>query len=450
MKLKEDVFFSYFLTFFLLLGSIIYAQEVKSYSLDEAKEYAKENNYDVQKALLAIDAANKQKWEVTAMGFPQIELTAQYTKFIDIPTQLIPGEFFDEEAGTFIPVQFGVPHNASYGITATQLIFSGSYIVGLQASRTYMQLSEQAHKKSQLDAGELVTQTYFLVLLSEENQRVLSASLDNIRNTYIEINEMNKEGFIEITDVKQMLISVNALENQLKSINQQIEVAYELLKLQMGLDIGTAIKLSDNLNSFLVETTANPKSDRTFSLENNINIKLLQTQVELADLSLRNEYSTFLPSIAAFANIEKNAQRNEFNFFDGGEPWFKTTIAGVQLSWPIFSGGQKIFKIQKARIELKQAEIDRKKAEQSLDLQYMQVHSAYKTALNSFKNSEENKTLAYDIYEISLEKYKEGMISSMELVQAHNQYLKAEGDYLQSASSLLTTRTQLDKLFNEI
>lgn len=450
MNLRVEVFFRYTLLLLLMLVTFLPAQEVKSFSLEEAKEYAKENNYDVQKALLAIDAANMQKWQVTAIGFPQIELKAQYSKFIDIPTQLIPGEFFDKEAGSFIPVQFGVPHNASYGINATQLIFSGSYIVGLQASRTFMQLSEQAHKKSQIDAGEEVSNTYFLVLLAEENKKVLVKSLENLNTTYNEIVEMNKEGFIEETDVSQLRISVNQLQTQLNSVDQQIEVAYKLLKLQMGLDIETPIKLSDNLNQFLMETIANQKSDRPFVLKNNIGYKLLQTRERLSDLSLKNEYSTFLPNIAAFANIEKNAQRNEFNFFDSGLPWFKTTIAGIQLSWPIFSGGQKIFKVQKAKIELKQAEVDRIKAEQGLNLQYTQIRSAYKTALNSYNNARENKELANNVYDINLEKYKEGLISSLELVQAHNQYLQAEGSYLQTAAQLLTARTKLDKLLNEI
>jgi outer membrane protein TolC len=218
----------------------------------------------------------------------------------------------------------------------------------------------------------------------------------------------------------------------------------------MGIELETPIALSDSLTQLLKTGQIGERLQREFHVEDNIGFKLLLTQEKLADLTLKNEYSKFLPNIAAFASFEKNAQRNEFNFFDTSLPWYKTTVAGIQLSWPIFSGGQKIFNIQKAKIELQQAQLDRKKAEQGLNLQYTQAHSALQTAFNSYKNARENKKLAGEVYEINLEKYKEGMISSLDLVQAHNQYLQAEGDYLRSASELLNARTTLDILLNEI
>jgi len=450
LMIQTTVKVSRIILFILVVSGSLFAQQERSFSLEEAKTYAKKNNYDVQRAKLAIEVANKQKWQVIATGFPQITLSADMSKLIDIPTQLIPGEFFGEDAGTFIPVQFGVPYNASYGLTASQLIFSGSYIVGLQASKTFLQLSEQAHKKSEIDVGETITQSYFLVLMAEENKKVLATSLQNITTTYNEISELNKEGFVEATDVSQMQISVNQLETQLKSVEQQIDVAYKMLKLQMGIDINDPIILTDSLGQILKTEDISERLRRDFHVEENIGFKLLLTQEKLADLTLKNEYSTFLPTIAAFANIEKNAQRNSFNFFDTSKPWYKTTVAGIQLSWPIFSGGQKIFKVQEAKIELKQAQLDRKKAEQGLDLQYTQARSALKTAYDSYQNSRENKKLANEVYQINLEKYKEGIITSLDLVQAHNQYLQAEGDYLKSASQLLSARTTLDKLLNEI
>lgn len=434
----------------LVTAGFLHAQEAQSFSLEEAKEYAKKNNYDVQKAKLAIGIANKQKWQVTATGFPQVSFNIQYNRLLDIPVTLIPAQFFGGDSGKYIAAKFALPHNASFGFTITQLIFNGSYIVGLQASRTYSELSEQAFEKTKLDAGESIAQTYFLILLAEENKKILSTSLENITKTYDEIKEMNKEGFVEATDVSQMQISVNQLKTQLNSVGEQIDVAYKMLKLQMGIEINEPITLTDNLATLLAESGIDKSLKTNFNVEENIGFKILLTQERLADLSLRNEYSKFLPTISAFATIEKNAIRKEFNFFDTDQPWYKSTIVGLQLSWPIFSGGQKIFNIQKAELELEQAELDRRKAEQGLQLQFTQARSALRTAYDSYQNAQENKQLANEVYEINLEKYKEGIISSLDLVQAHNQYLQAEGAYLMSASQLLTARTTLDKLLNEI
>jgi len=429
---------------------IVHAQQPREFSLEEAVSYARQNNYDVQKALLAIDVANMQKWEVTASGFPQINLNAQYQKLIDIPTQLIPGEIFGGDPGSTIPVKFGKPHNASYSANVTQLVFSGSYFVGLQASRTFLELSEQAHEVARLDAREAVTQSYFLVLIVEENMKVLKSSLENLRKTHYEISEMQKEGFAEATDVKQLQISINQLENQIKSVAQQEDVAFQMLKIQMGLDIDSPITLTDNLNTFLVQGPADELLRREFEVENYVGFRLAVTRERLADLTLKNEWSTFLPTISAFASAERTAQRDEFNLFDSGERWFPTTVIGLRLNWPIFSGGRKAFSIQRARAELRQTQIDLRQAEQGLLLQYNRALGAFETAYDSFKNSENNKELAKEVYQINLEKYREGLISSLELVQAHNQYLRAEGNYLQAASDLLNNRTRLIKLLEGV
>ena len=154
----------------------------------------------------------------------------------------------------------------------------------------------------------------------------------------------------------------------------------------------------------------------------------------------------FLPTISAFGRIERNAQRDEFNFFDKKLPWFPTTVVGLQFSWPIFSGGQKIFKIQKAKIELKQAELQLRQAEQGLQLQYDQAKANLTTASKKYTNTAKSRGLAKDVYDINLEKYKEGLITSLDLIQSYNQYLQSESDYMMATSELLNAQNKLDKL----
>lgn len=430
--------------------TLLSAQEAQKFSLDDARRYAVNNNRDVKKALLGIDAADKQVWEVTANGFPQIEISGTYQHLIDIPTQQIPGEFFGAPAGTFIPVKFGTPHNARYGISASQLIFSGSYFVGVQASRIYRQLSEQNYARTRLEVKATVTNTYNLILIAEENRRILIKSKENLERTLYEIDEMHKEGFVEQTDVKQLRISLNELESGIRALDQQIEVAYKLLKLQMGIDIDKPITLSDNLDSVLRKTDLYDPMERPFNVRNTIGLKAMITQEELAGLSYKNEKVTFLPTLAAFASVQRDAQRTKFNIFDRDEKWYPTTIVGVQLSWPIFSGSAKIFRMQKAKIELDQARLQREQAEQGLQLEYQRARSALSSALDRFKNSEANRELSKEVYETTLEKYREGLVSSLELTQGHNQYLSSERTYLQAVSDLLNARTALAKLLETI
>jgi outer membrane protein len=144
--------------------------------------------------------------------------------------------------------------------------------------------------------------------------------------------------------------------------------------------------------------------------------------------------------------MSQSAQRDEFNLFDSNEKWFPTTVVGLQLSWPIFSGGAKIFRVQKAKLELKSAQVQKAKAEQGLQLEYDQTRSALISAWDRYANARSSRDLAKEVYEITLEKYKEGVSSSMDLTQGHMQYLQSEGNYLQSASALLAARVKMDRL----
>ena len=436
------------LSLLILLSSSVMAQKAMTFTLEEAQAYALKNNYDIREALLGIEAADKQLWQVTSTGFPQLEASAEYQKLIDIPTQLIPGEIFGGDPGSTIPVRFGKPHNATYGLTLTQLIFSGSYLVGLQASKVYLQLSEQNLERTQLDIKDAVSRTYFSILIGEENRKVLQTSLDNLKKTHYEISEMYKEGFVESTDEKQLRISVTELKNGLRSLDQQLIVAYKLLKIQMGIDLKESISLSDDLSITLSALGIQERLQDEFDLYGNVNYRSLVTQERLADLTLKNEWTTFLPTVVGFAFMQRNAQRDKFNIFDWNEKWYPTTAIGINLSWPIFSGGTKIFRVQKARVELKQAQIQKEKTAQGLILEFERVQSQLKTSYDNFKSAESNKQLASEIYNVTLEKFREGIVSSLDLVQSHNQYLKSESDYLQAISDLLNARSSMDKLLN--
>ena len=330
----------------------------------------------------------------------------------------------------------------------TQLIFSGSYIVGLQASNTYLKLQEQSNKRSELDVAQSVTQSYYLVLLIEENQRILEQSLENIKKIHYEVEESFKEGFVEDTEVKQLQISLTQLENSLNTLVQQLDISYKLLKLQMGIDINENIKLTEKLEDILQLVNISSLVKSEFDLRKNIEFQLIDSQVKMTELSLKNEWSKFLPTIAAFGTYQYNAMRSKFNFFDGDEKWFNTGIIGLKLEMPIFNSGAKFFKVQQSRVELKQAENTKRKVEQGLALQYSQAKSELKSNYDIYQNNKANMQLSKEVFDKTVEKYKEGISSNFELMQVHNQYLGTQSEYFKSMSDLLNSKNSLDRLLN--
>ncbi len=425
--------------------SQVMGQNVKELSLPEAQRYALQNNRDVRKAALEIEAASKEKWAVTASGFPQIEASGEVSKLLDIPTQLIPGEFFGRPGET-IPVQFGKPYNANYGISASQLIFSGSYFVGVRAANVYMELSKQNLERTELETKATVTKTYFLVLAAEANKAVLEKTLKNVRQTRYEVEEMYKEGFSEHTDVKQLKISVNDMESNIRSLEKQIEITHQLLKVQMGMPVEQPIRLTDQLDAILAQAEIESLLEPDFQAQENINFRAVLTRQQLAEMQVRRQYTRFLPTLAAFGSIQRDAQRDAFNFLDSDKDWYPTTVIGLRLSWPIFNGGSKIFDLQKAKIEEKKARIDKINAEEGLKLQYKKARNNLTEARDRLESARSNRNLAREVYEMNREKFSEGILSSLDLTQSHNQYLNAEADYLKAVSDVLNARTELKKI----
>jgi len=434
----------------LLFSMDLTAQNVKEFHLEDVQKYALENNRDVRKADMSVEAAIKQIGEVRGTGLPQLDISASYRYMLDIPTQLIPAEIFGGDPGTTIPVKFGKPQLANVGISISQLLFSGSYLVGLSASRVYLQLSERNRIRTELDVKATVTDTYYLILIAEESRKILRETLDNLEQTKNEVTELNKEGLNEQADVKQIQISYNAVENGIKTLDQQIEIAYKLIRYQMGLPLDQEIILLDDLNSVISSLDIEVALGMMFEPDSNINILMMETQVNLADLSLSNEKRSFLPTLAGFLSFQRDAQRDQFDFFNFDKNWYPTSVIGLQLNWPIFSGSSKIYKVQKAQIEYEQAKLNLENVREGMQVQHSQARGELVAARDRYLNARTNRDLALEVYEFNLQKYREGLISSLELTQGHNQYLEAERSYLENLSTALTALTKLKKLLETL
>jgi len=385
--------------------------------------------------------------ETVASGFPQLNSTLGYMNNLELTTVLIPN-FFEGKFEEKIPVQFGTQHNASVNFTVNQLLFSGSYIVGLKTSKIYRQLADQNHERTQSDILETVTNTYYLILVSEETKRILKSNIANLEKTHYEIRERYKEGFVAKTDADLVQITVTSLKNSLQSIVRQKEVAYKLLKYQMGLDLSEQIVLTDKLEDILKKIDVSKESNVEFDLQRNIDYKLLETQEKLTEMALRNEKAKYFPSVSFFYTFQWNAFRDAFSFFNFKESWFRSQIVGINVNIPLFTSGVQNARVAQASIALKQARNTRIQASQGLALEAIRAKSTLDSAYENYLNTKENMRLSKKVYDATLFKYNEGVASSLDLTQAHDKYLVAQSDFIQAMSGLLTAKNKLDRLNN--
>jgi len=422
--------------------------EKKTFSLEEAQNFAIENNLNVKNAKIDVKIARKKIWETTAIGLPQVTGSTSYTDNLKLTTMLMPNFFGDPSE--MIEVQFGTQHNSSAALSANQLIFSGPYIVGLMAAKVYKQISQQNLEKTEIDIKEMVTQNYYLVLLTEETKRTLVKNYSNTEKTYLETQAMYEQGFVEETDVDQLKVTLTTLNNSINSMERQEKLSKNMLKFQMGLDIETPVFLSDSLHGILEKINLQLLAVNNFNINNNIEFNIIETQVELASLDLKRQKTEYLPNISVMYMNNWNAMRDKFNFFDTDEKWYRSEMLGFTLNIPVFSSGSKMSKVSQKKLALEKAVENQKLVRQSLEMENQQTRFDYNTALEKYLSENENVKLAERILEKTRIKYKNGMASSFELVQANNQYLQTESGLTSAIVELLNAKIRLDKIMNRL
>lgn len=425
---------------------------VMELTLEQAQACAVENNYDIKNARLDIEIAGKKVWETAAIGLPQVSGSVSYQNIFTVPVMTMGGsiavapdppddQYYHYHEEFEADLELGVKENTTYSINATQLIFNGEYIVGLQAAKLYKLLSAQNLENTKKNIKEIVAQAYFLVLMATENKGVLVSSLKNIEKIISETEKMYNAGFMEETDVDQLKLTGKNMENSVRSLERQTDLGEDLLKLQMGLPLEAKISLTETLDGLMEKTAVDVVSEQAFVLEDHISYKLLTTQENLSLLNLRREKATLLPTISAFYTHQELMNKPEFNFIP-------PDILGVSVVIPVFSSGMKLSKISKARLELEKARYTKEQVARSLELGVNQARSDFLNAYEKFLNVKEAKELSKKIFDKTSVKFKEGMASSFELTQAQNQYLLSESNYYNAVFELLNAKNKLDTALN--
>jgi len=434
---------------FSILSIHVYGQKTYVLDLKKAIELAKQENRNILNAKADVAIAKKKVWETTAIGLPQITTNAKFQNMLDIPVTLMPEKIFNPNAGPddYIPMKFGQDYSANFDFSASQLLFSGEYIVGLQASKTYKELSYKAALKSENDVVELVTKSYYAVLFAYMNEKVLKNTQKDIQKTYDELKKTYEVGMVDETDVSQLELNLLTVNNSIASVHRQIKVAEQILKFQIGIDVNDSIYLTDSLSYIFNNTSLSPILKQDFDINKNIEYQMLQTQKHITNLSLKREKSLFLPTLSAFYAHSVSGQTNNFDdYFNGNQKYYQSNIIGAGLRWDIFNSGSKIVKVQQAKLEVDKMKNQEYILEQSLQFQVNQSRTQLKNAYDTYIKEEKNTKLAEKIYKRSLIKFSNGLISSAELTQLNIQYFNSQSAYYGAMMSVLNAKAELDKI----
>ncbi|SDG89493.1 TolC family protein [Psychroflexus sediminis] len=423
----------------------------KSYefTLQEAIDFAIDSSYATINARRDVAIALKQKWETTADGLPQIDGAVNYEYNAIIRQTPLPGELVGEEPGTFVPVQFTPRQNMNASVTLNQLIFDGSYIVALQAAKTFLEYSDNAETRTKLEVRKDVVSAYGNVLLTQNSIDIIENNLETAEKNLYETRKIYENGLAEEEDVEQLQITYQQLQSQLNNAQRMRDISKESLNMVLGLPINTEVILLEDLenlaNREVLETEVLAND---LQVENTIQFKIADNLVKQRELEMKLEKSKALPSLSAFANYGQTSFGDDFEFFSSRAEWFEFSTIGVSLNVPIFSSLQRSARTQKAKIEMKKAETQKTQAINQIKLQLNNAKSNFEFAVDNYELSKKNLELAERIEHKNQVKFKEGVASSFELRQAQQQLYAAQNELLQSMLDIINSKAEIEKIIN--
>jgi len=417
-------------------------------SLKEAINFAIENSYNTKASKNDIKSAKQKVWETTATGLPQISAAVDYQNWLKQQISLIPAELFGGTAGEFAEVNFSTKQTLTGAVTLKQLIFDGSYLVGLQASKTYLKISKQANEKTELVTREAIINAYGNVLVTENSIQILERNIKILEKNLNDAKKIFENGLNEEEDVEQLEITLGNLNSQLSSFKRMKVIAYKMLKISLGTSTDTKLVLTDSLDSLTEENINLGLIAEDFNLTDNIDFKIAQNDRESKRLLVKLEQSKALPSLSAFVNYGYSGYSDTFTFLDKDQKWFGSSLLGVSLNIPIFSSLGRTAKTKQAKIALETADIKLKELKQKLNLQAETAKSNYQLSIENYNTSKKNVGLAERIEKKQRIKFFEGISSSFDLLQAQNQLYSQQQNYIQSMLEVIAKKATLENALN--
>jgi outer membrane protein TolC len=414
-----------------------------SFTLQQSVDYALQHNTSVQNATLDQVAANNKVKEVIGIGLPQISSTFQVQDYLDIPTSLIPGEFFGGPPGSYIPVKFGTKYNASLGFSASQIVFSGSWFLGVKASQIYQDLAQKNVDRTRIETQADVTKAYYTVMVNQEKKLLIDANLAKLKKTKDDTKALFDNGFVEKIDLDRITVAYNNLVTEADNIKRLLDLSLVLLKYQMGMDQSAKLSITGKIQdlSFTPATLASGKFDYNNRVEYQSMDLLLRGQKKL----LQAERVGYFPTIALFGSLQAQAQRTKFDFFDTQQHWYPISVIGLQVSIPIFDGLQRHYRVQQSRVEVLKAENNLLMIQRTIDMQQAVAKVNLQNSAASLESQKANMELAQQVLDVAEKKYSAGTGTNLEIINAQTALKEAQTNYFNALYDAIIAKVEYDK-----
>lgn len=430
----------------MILSNQAISQDVLKLTLQESLNFALENNADAKNAQLETLIAKAQIIERRSEGLPQINATYDVTHNAAIPVVFVPNEgaFAQPDVDSdVLPLRLGVNYSSALVIQATQMIFDGSYFVGLKAARTYKMLTEFDKEKTENDVKESVKKAYFTVLVNDRRKELVTANLNRLDTLLKETTAMYEAGFAEKIDVSRIKVQRNNIKTELDKVLAAYDISVELLKLQAGIPLEYQIELTESLVELNQQEDLNTLIE--FEGTRRVEIDQLKTNMDLVQLDLKFTSSNYIPKLDFFGTYQRNSAAQSTGLIWERDRWVTGAFIGARLNIPIFDGLMKSSQIQQKRQQLNQLKNQEFFLEENIAIEKFQAKLNLTNSIQALKVQEENRELAMEVFSMAKIKYEEGVGSNLEVVEADSALKEAETNYFSALYDALIAKVDLEK-----
>ena len=430
----------------IFFATSVLAQEQKpvyAFSLADAVSYAQKNNVQVKNSLLDIDIQMQTNREIASAALPTIGSNLSATNFLTIPTSLLPGQIFGGAAGTFIPVQFGTKYNSTYGINFNQILFDGQVFIALQARATSLDWKRKNAALTEENIKANIYKIYYQLSASKTQLNILDANIERLQKLANDAAAMYKNGFAEKLDVDKVNVQLNNLQTEKLKATNSVTIGFMGLKMLMGMPVKDSLVLTDIINESNLSTDVLYEDNFQYSLRKDF--QYLTSIQKLSQYNIKRYQLSFLPTITLNGAYTKNAQRTEFDFFEKNGNWFKTSLIGLNINLPIFTGMSRMAKVNKAKLELQQVDNQMTALKNNIDNELSQAKLNYMSSVATVNFQKKNMQLAENVYSQTKKKFEAGAGSNTEISAAQADLVAAQNNFMNALYTALISKVDLLK-----
>jgi outer membrane protein TolC len=430
----------------LLLPSIvIVAQDTITVSLPKALEIAMSESPTIKVADKEIERVDYSKKEKFAALFPTISASGAYQRSLKkqrmfLPFSFVPGEEPDPKG-----IEVGQDNTLNATVSASVPLISPTLWASLQMTETDMQLVLESARSSKLSLINQVTKAYYTVLLTQDQYNVFKRSYENtVENARIIYNKF-KQGTVSEFEWVRADVQVKNANSNLVSAESAVNMSKLQLKMLMGMDMFTEIKVEGNLSDSEKNMYGDVLSIDTTQLKSNTDLIQFDIKAKQLDHALRVQKAGWWPTLAASFNYQYMSMAN-----DGVDlKWFPTSGAALQLSVPIFQGGARVYKQKQLKIQIDELKYQRDNLRRSLEMQVISYLDNIKKALEKIASNKEGLKQAEKALSIAKKMYEVGSSTYLDLSNSELNYIQAGLSYNQSIFDYLSAKSDLEKLLGK-